>query len=229
MRYGNDSDWKSLVGRWLSVFALKQDGTLWRIGPRQFSGKIDWSGLRNFTPERLGDDSDWAEISHLSDRILFRKTDGRTFVHPPNTMTPTETLTIEEGVVLERSIAAKQTRWRELVGTSARGRGSFQVGLDADGTFRVAVKYQNVGAKIQPLTLNIPLGSETNWVGMATSANYGVGGVVTLKSDGTLWAWDFPEDPVTEPTSPQTHQLGRHADWVAITGEAGGVPPKTTP
>ena len=46
---------------------------------------------------------------------------------------------------------------------------------------------------------------------------------MTLKADGSLWKWNFPDDPITEPESAAAVRLSEHSDWMAIAGEFGCV------
>jgi hypothetical protein len=94
------------------------------------------------------------------------------------------------------------------------------VGLRGDGTLRVlgnwgwsrAGKWEFAGANIQ-------LGEGTNWLALAGNDQV----VVTLKADGSLWKWDFPDDSVTKPDSARATRLGSHSDWVAIGQDYYGI------
>jgi ABC-type transport system involved in multi-copper enzyme maturation permease subunit len=219
VRYGNDSDWKSLVGRWTTACALKHDGSLWRIGTNRFSGKSKWPGLVSFAPHRLGTDTDWAQISALNDRMILRKTDGRVYVHPPYVTKPKETIMLADDMPAERAPNLEQQNWRALIWATSRRYGSFQVGVADDGKFCVTADYQLRQGQYEIVWQKLPLGSETNW--LAVAGRYST--PATLKSDGTLWAWDFRENPVNHRTSAKATRLGTHSDWRAITAVAGGI------
>ena len=88
VQVGRDHNWQSVTGASPPVFLLKTDGTLWQWG-RGFFDVWRWDhgqfdrikgrpGLRAFEPERVGTDSDWAEISWNRGQFEFRKRDGRT-------------------------------------------------------------------------------------------------------------------------------------------------------
>lgn len=219
VRYGNDSDWKAIIGRWSTAYALKQDGTLWRIGTNHYNSKSNWPGLKAFDPVRLGNESDWAEISTLNERMALRKQDGRRYVFPAMTSSPTETLTLDSETILERTANLEQRRWRGVAWTSARHRGIFQVGLREDGTFCISGNYSTKNQKPQLEENNIPIGTATDWIAMAAD----FGPVVTLKRDGTLWVWDFPENVQQAPATAAARQLGSHSDWIGIKTVGGGL------
>jgi hypothetical protein len=66
---------------------------------------------------------------------------------------------------------------------------------------------------------DVQLGKESNW--LAVSGNGGI--VLTLKADGSMWKWSFPDDPVTKPDTASAVLLSRHSDWIAMTSALGGV------
>ena len=39
---------------------------------------------------------------------------------------------------------------------------------------------------------------------------------MTLKADGSLWKWDFPDDPMVKPETAYATRLGTRSDWVAV-------------
>jgi ABC-type transport system involved in multi-copper enzyme maturation permease subunit len=220
VRYGTDSDWKSLMCHWTVALALKNDGTLWCIGTNRFNWKQTWPGLRSFEPERLGADTDWAEISLLNDRMLLLKRDGKAYIHPAMSAKPAETLKLSEDWVAERTPQLDKGRLRGWVWCSARAvSGLFQLGVANDGTFRVVADYQQRGLESIVVAQDLQLGSETNWVTVVV--NYGR--PVTLKADGTLWVWDFSESPLTQPESARATRLGVHSDWRAVAAAPDGI------
>jgi hypothetical protein len=217
-RHGSDHDWMSLVANWMSVLAVKSDGTLWRIGTNRFS-KRPWPGWRGFEPYRLDTETNWAEVFSLGDRTAFRKTDGRFYVSPPYTANPSERLKLDDETTLEHVSYLEQNRWRGL--TSVYGvYGGFaaviQVGVAEDGRLYVLSGFRD---PFRPPAEPAVLGQETNWI--AVVGNYGQ--TVTLKSDGTLWVWHFPENPVTDPQSAYATQLGEHSDWRAVMEAGDGI------
>ncbi len=217
-RVGNENDWKSVVGsHGPQMFLLKTNGTLWSLGTNAFSWtKQAWPGLAAFAPQRLGTDSDWAEIfSSANRRAFFRKTDGRVWITPAISLEE-EKMELRPGLTVQRAPyfdAYKTTT--ELLGPI----GFFSVGIRDDETFRLAARTGwlprpgDRGPRKTGMTgADIPLDSETNWLAVAGNLDH----VVTLRSDGTLWKWTFPQYPKTDLNTVAAVQLNKHSDWVAI-------------
>jgi hypothetical protein len=47
--------------------------------------------------------------------------------------------------------------------------------------------------------------------------------VVALKTDGSLWRWDFSLQRRSDPAAAKPVRLSSHNDWVAITGDWTGL------
>lgn len=223
VKFGIDSDWKNLVGRWTEAFMLKNDGTLWHVGTNQFKGKTIWPGLRSFAPRRVGADSDWAEIFSSNNVMALRKKDGRVYVYPPSSTSPVESLTLDANMSVERAPYLEGHRWRSTAWSQTARIGGFQVGVAEDGKFCVSATWQPVSSRrlgqTRWVAQDIQLGKESNWLAVAGNGE----SVVTLRADGSLWEWHFKDDPLTKPESAYPTRLGKHSDWLAVVGAAGGV------
>lgn len=218
VRYGDDSNWKSIVGRGMSVFALKNDGTLCRIGNYRFDARIPWPGLRSFAPQRVGTNSDWAELSVCYNWLVLANSNGLVYVHPPTTAKPKEAILLDDNMPAERFPTMEKQRWRGMAWASSRRSGAFLVGVTEDGRFCVTSDYQLRNGQYEMVMRHIQIGSDTNW--LAVAADYQT---VTLKADGTLWAWDFLDNLTKDPDSARATRLGTHSDWRAVVHSAGGV------
>ncbi|MBI5384707.1 MAG: ABC transporter permease subunit [Verrucomicrobia bacterium] len=214
VRVGSDNDWKSVAGDHLPAFLLKTNGTLWRLGTNHIDDRKPWPGLRAFTPERLGTDSDWAELAvGEPPAIEFRKADGRTWLpYNPGGLKRDEpgVLRLDDQSSLRRTPQWDDAGWRSRSMTAVPGRRVIQLGVREDGTFRVCREWQR-GAK-EWTKLDVQLRNESNWLGLVCTDYL----VVTLKADGTLWKWDFPDDPVVRPATARATRFSSHSDWVAI-------------
>lgn len=223
VRLGEDNDWKSVEGHGLEMFLLKTNGTLWRLGMDHFdSGKDKWPGLRNLQPKRLGNDSDWAEISSLDYRTCFRKKDGRAWEYPQGNTTDRNPLQLAEGISIHRSPLWDHHQWRNLAWCYVGRLGIFRVGVRDDGTFRVAEAWQSSANKVPrnyELVENIQFGHETNWIGAVVVGDV----VITLKSDGSLWKWHFPDEPLMSPESAYPVPFSSNRDWVGILSLGDGM------
>jgi hypothetical protein len=138
-----------------------------------------------------------------------------------------EDLKLSDGRILRRAPFMDQHDWRGAawVQSSEEVVGGFFVGVRDDGTFRLMANWQLAASRKNqyqpvPVKKDIQLGSETNWL---AAASFGALGVVTLKADGTLWRWTFPEDPQAHPESATATRLGTSSDWIAVTGDTLGL------
>ncbi|HTD67496.1 MAG TPA: hypothetical protein VK846_13305, partial [Candidatus Limnocylindria bacterium] len=219
VRLGSDNDWTNLAAHhFLTAILLKADGTLWELGTNRVTKEQGWPRLRDFMPRRLGTDSDWTAISSEGGRVFLRKKDNAVWVSPKYSNVDTNTLVLQPGFTLYRAPdldpAAPHSVW------AAWKRGSVQVGVFPDGTFR-AINRLRQGRKTLGLEKrDIVIGSESDWRAVAGNHH---NTTVTLKADGTLWKWDFPEDPVTRPDAAVATKISAHSDWVALAEGWSGV------
>ena len=65
----------------------------------------------------------------------------------------------------------------------------------------------------------VRVGTETNWTNVALSWRE----MVALKSDGTIWKWNFPPNSPADAVKISPTRLGIHSDWVGIANTWGGV------
>jgi hypothetical protein len=237
MQIGTENSWNSLLP-WeggYSVWLTKTDGTLWRWNLIDFENRSRTNRqtvLHSFTPERLGTETNWAEVFQGNYRICLRKTDGNIW----SPITPWETNSmphseIEPGFFigeLAADLTHGQYRSIETI------NGTSRIGIRDDGTFRI---YAHQLLTTNTLTTNknrryaypawkwfatdMQIGTGTNWLDVT---GYGEQ-IVTLKSDGTLWLWKFPRDNQWASHKKQFEaeiqntvpvRLGTHSDWVAI-------------
>jgi hypothetical protein len=184
--------------RGIGFLLLKRDGTLWclekpfealPLRPTVVGPKL----LGPFTLKRLGGASDWAEISQTESGTLCRKTDGSLW--RPTFQTYLEALDIRTDTRIRT--------WTEFWGEDAGFR---IVGLGEDGALRLW-RWTGPGNSLFNAK-EARLGTETNWVAV-TANNFGL---VTIKSDGSLWRWGFDHEKLNE--APQ--RLGSHTDWIGV-------------
>ena len=235
VRLGPANDWKSVADR----YALKTNGTIWKLGRRSTNLRLlmppfvkpnpaDSVGLRNYEPTQLGTDSDWAELSAISysslGTIVFRKSDGQTWADRGPVLDPkSESLRLDDETSVTHSSFFNADEWRDWAWVFGGNFLSFQAGVRKDGTLRIFANWQfpsgKISGEIQLAKLDVQLGKDSDWVAMAC----GEGIFVTLKADGSLWKWDFPDDPVTNPDSASVNRLSRRSDWMGIVGDVDGV------
>jgi alpha-tubulin suppressor-like RCC1 family protein len=210
-RFGDETNWQQVAGAYrpTSVLLLKKDGTLWLWGTNRFDWQDwpqKWPGLRAFTPYQIGTNSDWREM----DIDLVRNAAGNVWRVWRNNTNGNDELIREtnyDAVPLENNSMA--------VG------GGFGAYIRKDGTpwvfYNHYVHVTGQGDQVNFET--VQCSRETNWI--STAAAWGW--VVALKSDGTLWQWNWQHHSyAVDFTAPPT-QLGIHYDWVAVASIDNGV------
>ncbi len=229
-RFGDASDWQSVAAGWMGdLFLLKTNGALWHLGTNEFARGNVQSSLRDFNPERIGTNSDWAGISSRNARVEFRKSNGQTWQ-----LTNWEQDDDEAVMVIGSKLKIGRTRSLDGVKASTAtwpnrgGQGGVQVGICEDGTFRVVGGWQppvnpgtNRTGAVEMATRRDQIGTETNWLDLAGNTET----LITLKADGTLWRWDFTDGELQRPSTAIPTRLDSHLDWIGITstGEQGFI------
>jgi hypothetical protein len=214
--------------RWRKpAYLLKTNGTLWRLGTNRNIWK-DWAGFREFVPERLGTDADWARIHWMEfGRLAFQKTDGRVWTFPmqPLDFADPELIQIDAKTVLARTPYLDGQKSAASTWVSGSPGRTFHLGVGENGSLRV-IAYWGLVSKAGGrqhgygfIPANIPLGEETSWAALANNRDV----VVALKTDGSLWKLDFSADPITKPEGFTATPLSRHKDWVALAGGMDGM------
>jgi hypothetical protein len=232
IQFGADTNWSSLIENGISPLLVKTDGTLWRWGPTTWDYNLTlWPGLRAFTPERLGTESNWAGIFRC-DQLYFVKTDGSLWSSPWNGYDNSK-VKLDRGFYLQRMSLPQAGQWH---GTARIWQvNNYNLGVRSDGTFRIwqddrLQKIKGIG-KYEPVSqpVDLQIGKDTNWLALAGGSN---NKVVTLKDDGSLWLWNFGHDePFGVHIYDSEHQiqaakpvrLGIHSDWIAIANAPNGI------
>ncbi|HZL78386.1 MAG TPA: ABC transporter permease subunit [Candidatus Limnocylindrales bacterium] len=235
--FGTETNWSSLAPLAYSALLTKTDGTLWRWGAVRFDydRKTNrWPGLRTFTPKQLGIESNWAEVFQGGYRSYLRKTDGTIWTWSDYSTTNGKALLeIEPGFTLVKTFDNQaQARFRSTTETWHGLR--YKIGIRDDGTFRIwshELLTTNSGQRYGSydwFPTDSQIGADTNWLAVAGGSDK----VVTLKSDGTLWLWNFHRHRDWMWNSKQFEaeilktvpvRLGTHADWIAISGDYDSV------
>jgi alpha-tubulin suppressor-like RCC1 family protein len=219
VRYDDKTDWKSVHGAWTTALAIKQDGSLWRIGTNRSSGKKAWPGLRTFEPQRLGDDSDWADVFRAAFSTAFQKTDGRIYINAQSSLRKKEILNLDDDMRLERAPYLEGRKWGDVIWTAHPRLGMVQVGVSSDGALRVVDDYHLHAKSVEVVQQDFQVGKETNWVAVIESAY----SFVALKADGTLWRWELGDDAGNPARGAKAGRIGTKSDWVGITPSSGGM------
>jgi len=211
-RFGDETNWQQQRRSYdpASVLLLKKDGTLWRLGTNRFDWRDwpqKWPGLRAFKPCQIGTNSDWNKISAAGGYgFLAQKFDGTTWAVRIN----------RDG----KDEMKPETKFDQIpLENFSRAGDQFGACVRTNGTLWLWGELLGHGHNLPEFEM-LQSGKETNWVSVAVTWNWMM---VALKSDGTLWKWDWNYHPFSvEFTAPPT-RLGIHNDWVAIVGTDDGV------
>jgi hypothetical protein len=181
-----------------------------------------WPGFRAFEPGRLGSDSDWTRITSGFDCNYAWKRDGTAwaFHDPESKWWGDQWVAIGSGFAMERAPGLDHTQWRSL---SHLGR--YEIGVREDGTLWAREPSRTTGSKtVRDLSQKMtPLGDDAGWTSLVRIFEPRGEALAGLKSDGTLWTWNFRGDPLVfdsssdpAPPIPRPVRLGTHADWKAV-------------
>jgi hypothetical protein len=197
-QFGSETNWQQLAQSRTSVVLLKTDGTLWRWGST--SNELhQWPGLRAFKPYQIGTNSDWRELFTLGG-IFARQEDGRVWNLNVDWKTGKDEL-------------SRATNYDAIVSKTASRGGDQQVAfVRAGGTLWVLNRHWGEKGWQMEGTGVLQVGKETNWQAVAVSHQM----MVALKTDGSLWQWNFQNWSATEAVNVPPTRLGIHDDWVAI-------------
>ena len=199
-QYGSETNWQQLELAYSGVVLLKTDGTLWRWGATT-NEMHQWPGLRTFTPYQIGTNSDWQELFTLGG-ICARRTDGRVWQLEMEWKNGTDEF-------------RRATNLDEVVLQTASRAGDSQIAfVRADGTLWALNRYWDQKHNFLLGSGVLQVGNDNDW--RAVAVNYDM--MVALKSDGSLWQWNFREGDIVSVVHETPTRLGIHNDWVAITG-----------
>jgi hypothetical protein len=194
------------------------------LGTNGFDRKNYWQGLWAYKPQRLGIDSDWADIFSIEGRTYFQKTDDSLWIQWNGNQK--QKIELEPGFSVGRTSPFEHGKWR---GTK-QIQNNFKLGVRDDGTFRIwaYMKFNNQSHTFDWTEENLQFGKDTNWLSLAGHGEK----IVTLKNDGTLWLWNFHHDnrggwdtelDGRKWLDAKPIRLGTHSDWVAIDEAMGGI------
>ena len=169
-----------------SVFALKNDGTIWGWGLNLAGLLADNTVMARSVPTQLNAATDWSSISVGAAHILALKTDGTLWSWGGG----------EYGQTGDGLSPTLYRSYPRQVGTDywskvfAGWKVSF--GIKTDGTLW-AWGYNNLGQLGICNTTNqftpVQVGTDTNWVDVVSGGSGDDQFTIATKSNGTVWAW----------------------------------------
>jgi len=207
-RFGNETNWQQVVRSYAGILLLKNDGTLWRWGTNRFAWtnwQQNWPSLRASQPQQIGTDSNWKEIYGYR-HVLVKKTDGSVW------SADLKDEHWKDAFLRETNL--DQISFRTLMTAGDNGDMAY---IRPDGT--LWMKWQYPQNRTNADSGFIQAGTETNWTTVTLTWNK----MVALKSDGSLWQWDFHrwqngnQGNLFQLIQNPPARVGIHSDWVAIT------------
>jgi len=225
-QYGTETNWREISTWPRGLMLLKTDGTLWVSGGTN-NFAISRSTLpgtnrpdeRPFYLQQLGANSDWQEIYSTDYASFAQKKDGAVW-----TVRLQESKGVEWSYEVERAADMDSVVPKTFTGISYVGR---------DGTLWIDRGLVHASRRAgNPEARFRQIGRDTNWVAVADDQLW----VVALKSDGSLWGWNFTVGGFIDWRATMGDltalgkildqppvRLGIHQDWVGLTGTEGGV------
>lgn len=223
VRYDAAEDWIALAQLWPAAYAVKADGSLWRVteATKREREKDLWQIDR--VAFRIGTSNEWADVYPAKSRLVFRTRDERTYIAPPFDYRAPDLLKLE-GIrsPLER-MSTPPTRDDQTEVTWIRPRRNFapylRVSLHSDGSLVTRPVERPGKPSSEPVIAIGRLGAGHRWRGIACIGEH----LVTLREDGTLWRWSRRATTRGVDPEPTCVQLGSSSDWRAIHGTDLGV------
>ena len=225
VQVGTESNWRSLLPVGYSLYLIKDNGTLWRLGGNRDYKAGQWPAAQNLKLGQVGTESDWAGFDKCGYEPCFYKADGTAWITGNWTTNNQASIKIGLGYILHAVPPLDHHQMRSTA-TIVHGL-SFAVGIRNDGTFRIWGHPRIASANLNNYEWSVTdqqIGTVTNWVAVAGTWDK----AVTLKNDGTLWVWDFRRnqfhnwDPVrldAEVAKTVPVRLSTRSDWIAISDD----------
>jgi hypothetical protein len=207
VRFGEETDWQSAAREWSSTAVLlKRNGTLWRWGTT--NSIKNYQGLRGFTPQRVGTDSDWARIVHGNRSVFAWKQNGDAWVlHLPERDENWGDMRLP---VFDHLQFQNFSWWTPEVGL--RDDGTLWSHQNWWGPFWGTLLDSRVHGSKAAVTDLVQIGNGSKWAAVA-----GGGQLLTLKTDGSIWKWNlFKGRRMIGPHQAAPERLGTHNDWVGL-------------
>ncbi|MCL2675470.1 MAG: Ig-like domain-containing protein [Firmicutes bacterium] len=252
VQIGADNDWKYIAAGASGSAAIKNDGSLWMWGRNNYGQlgigigagptKIETEFDRN-TPQRVGDDNDWAAVELGSITSLALKTDGTLWawggvqsgmLGDPDKVGATEWVNVPQQIMHTdeaKDEGAKDNDWDKLF-----ANGSHAMAIKKDGSLwawgynnrgQLGVGGISVGEGYVFAHRYTPtrVGTDNDW----DTVSIGDRHTLAVKKDGTLWAWghnNYGQVGDGTTTTAQTGagyndkivpvQIGDATDWASV-------------
>jgi alpha-tubulin suppressor-like RCC1 family protein len=216
--------WKILISASWTSHGIKNDGTLWSWGYNNF-GRLGLgyasTSLHITSPEQVGTDNDWKQISGGSDATAAIKNDGTLWTWGNNNWGQLG-LGFTGAPLNTPQQVGSDTDWKDVVGNYG---GASVMALKTDGTLWGMGYNDNGELGVGDNTLRSSptkvLGTD-NWKAFYHSYYH----TVAIKNDGTLWGWgtnSYGQLGIGTPPGWNNNkntpiQIGTDTDWKHVTG-----------
>ncbi len=226
LQFGTDQDWKHAVPFRSGALLLKTNGTLWMWEQKVIRSLNDYQGLIRVPPHQTSPDTDWAELELKTDQLnladfVIRKKNGRAWASEGYPIS-VEAISLDDRTRLcrtEHLDSDRPSRYAELCTVEVL-EALFQVAIGTNGHLAVNGVWEQLHKPIGQRPLwgwrrsHIPLNDQRDslWQGLASDHET----LVSLRSDGTLWKWNFPALPAEASQKARSTRLGTRSDWVAL-------------
>jgi ABC-type transport system involved in multi-copper enzyme maturation permease subunit len=240
MQFGVETNWQQVIRspNASQILLLKKDGTLWYWDEGAWGVEVEANNnrritgrptFRNSMPKQIGTDSDWKEMIG-GFPCYARKTDGSVWSF--NGQVPIFTqdaVRPQAGMALKNIIArgqsspyglTRETNLDQVVFQTFSFNNNAMAYVGKDGTLWVCNRHYIIkdDGKWEGSGF-LQVGRETDWLTVTVTWRC----VVALKSDGSLWKWNLPQNDTAEVANIPAKRLGIHNDWVGLTTTMGGV------
>jgi len=220
VRVGNATNWQQICSTHYDqgmLLLLSRDGALWRWGHHEPGQPRRIQNLSASEPVRWGSSSDWTEIIPVRESwsLYIRKSDNTVWALNPMVRTSFRGSELEPELPLHLGQGFHGRRWRELVQCSTTQLGVREDGtLWAFGSLPASLRQARVSEGMAAYN-GVQVGKDADWKSVAARGEH----VIGLKTDGSLWRWDFGYFV----TRSGPIRLGGHRDWVAVGTRSEGL------
>ncbi len=195
---GAENNWKMVSAGSYHTLAIKKNGTLWAWGSNLYGSLGDSTKIDKKTPIQIGKDSNWISVDAGSDNSFAIKKDSTLWAWGKNTNGNLGIGSNNSSLIPIQIGTAKD--WIKV------SAGFYHtLGVKSNGTLWAwgQNNYSQLGDGGALSSINYPkqVGIDSNWIDMSAGGQHNL----SLKIDGTLWAW------------------GDNTKWLCGTGVAGTV------
>lgn len=229
----SDNDWVDIAAGDSHIIALKSDGTLWAAGRNHLGQLGDGTTQDRNSFVQVGTDTDWAQITANSTASAAIKTNGTLWwwgdvsisgrPFDPSGNYPTDEVYVSSTTPVQ---IGTDTDWENLsLGITAilmtKTNGEiYGVGV-GDGHFDGGVMGRFNYSHTSPVQIDRFSGPATDWDQLVLGQTH----VLSIKDNGTLWAWGNNRSGQLGIGSTSTgasipSQVGSDTDWDTIAATA---------